>query len=234
MKNLKKIFGLMAVLAISFFTTSVFTSCSSDDDDSNKVKVDFEFRLANANFTNTESNAVFNQFRKRNIRESWSETINKTDLSNRFKFWELTANVANAETQQLVWTGSGTAILNATYEGKTERIGSYNITPSGEDSAEKETIKYIFTGGSSTGTQDETNAIYDAFSKEKIPTSNETYPKNRVSSRIEYWKAKAALIDYNLQQKTWKTNYTFSFRYTLQSEDFKTEHNIGTYNFSAK
>jgi len=234
MKNLKKIFGLLAVLAISVFATSIFTSCSSDDDNSNKVKVDFEFRLANASFTKTESNSVFNQFSKRNIRESWSETINREDLPNRLKYWRLTADVANAEAQQLTWTGTGTAILNATYDGKTYPIGTYNFTPSGEDSAEKETIKYIFTGGSSTGTQDETNAIYDAFSKEKIPTSNETYPKNRVFSRIEFWKAKAALIDYNLQQKTWKTNYTFSFRYTLQSEDFKTEHIIGTYNYIAK
>lgn len=230
MKNLKKIFGLLAVLAISGLTALTFSSCSSDDDD-NGVDIQYTLKVGSNDFTQTEMNAIFDQFKKQGIKESWSERKNPEEIAERIKYWGIYADVSNAELLQRTWTGTYTATITANYNGRSTEIKKFTFAPTSGTDDQKVEIKYSFKGGSIDGTQTEGNAISNAFRNRGIKESfDEDYPLNRVSTRIAYWKAYAALVDYELQQKTWSANYTYTFTAEYNNQTVT----IGTYNYKKK
>ena len=230
MKNLKKIFGLLAVLAISGLTALTFSSCSSDDDD-NSVEMQYTLKVGSNDFTQSEMNAIFDQFKKQGIKESWSEKKNPEEIAERIKYWGVYADVSNAELLQRTWTGTYTATLAATYNGRTSEIKKFVFAPTSGIDEQKVEIKYSFLGGSTSGSQTEANTISNAFKNRGIKESfDEDYALNRVPTRIAYWKAYAALVDYELQQKTWSANYTYTFTAEYNNQTIT----IGTYNYRKK
>ncbi|MBR3532107.1 MAG: hypothetical protein IKN83_12180 [Bacteroidaceae bacterium] len=231
MKNLKKIFGLLAVLAISL-TTSVFTSCGSDDDDDKRVDIQYKRDLTTSgSVLGDEISKIESQFNKEGIKESWSERKELTDVQSNINYWKMHADAANAELLQQNWKGTYKVTVTATYSGSTRTVATYNYIPLGEDSSEKVTIKYKLASATTSGTTSELNSIINIFKNKGIKEEfEESCPSNRVNNRIEYWKAKAALADYEAQQKTWKATYTITFT----GEFNNTNTTIGTYTYKAQ
>ena len=232
MKNLKKIFGLLAVLAISGFATSVFTSCGSDDDDDKRVDIQYKRDLTTSgSVIGDEISKIESQFNKEGVKESWSEKKELTDVQSNINYWKMHADAANAELLQQSWKGTYKVTVTATYSGSTRTVATYNYVPTGEDSSEKVKITYKLASTTTSGTTTELNSIINIFKNRGIKEEfDETYPSNRVINRIEYWKAKAALADYDAQQKTWKATYTITF--TAEYNNSTTP--IGTYTYKAK
>lgn len=233
MKNLKKIFGLLAVLAISAFATSVFTSCSSDDDNDNRVEIQYKRDLTTTGSVNgDEINKIENQFNREGVKESWSEKKDLADVPSNINYWKIHADAAHVELLQQNWKGTYKVTVSATYNGNTRTIATYNYAPLGEDSSEKVKITYKLKATTTDGTNSELSSIINIFKNKGIKEEHdETYPSNRVSNRIEYWKAKAAIADYEAQQKTWKATYIITFTAQENDEPAKT---IGTYTYKAK
>ncbi len=230
MKNLKKIFGLLAVLAISGLTALTFSSCSSDDDD-NSVEIQYNFKVDIKDSDQDEMNAIFNQFKKQGINSNWSERKNPEEIAERIKYWGINADVSQAELLQKTWTGTYTTTLSATYNGRTTEIRKFVFAPTSGTDEPKVEINYTFKGGSTDGSQTEANTISNAFKNRGVKESfDEDYPLNRVPNRIAYWKAYAALVDYELQQKTWSANYTYTFTAEYNNQTVT----IGTYNYKKK
>lgn len=232
MKNLKKIFGLMAVLAISVLASSVFTSCGSDDDDDKRVEIQYKRDLTTSgSVIGDEISKIENQFNREGIKESWSEKKELTDVQSNINYWKIHADAANAELLQQNWKGTYKVTVTATYSGSTRTVATYNYVPLGDDESEKVTIKYKLASTTTSGTTSELNSIINIFKNKGIKEEfEESYPRNRVINRIEYWKAKAALADYDAQQKTWKATYTITF--TAEYNNNTTT--IGTYTYKAK
>ena len=91
-------------------------------------------------------------------------------------------------------------------------------------------VRYL-ASTTTSGTTSELNSIINIFKNKGIKEEfEESYPRNRVINRVEYWKAKAALADYDAQQKTWKATYTITF--TAEYNNNTTT--IGTYTYKAK
>ena len=233
MKNLKKIFGLMAVLAISVLASSVFTSCGSDDDDDKRVEIQYKRDLTTSgSVIGDEISKIENQFNREGVKESWSEKKDLADVPSNINYWKIHADAANAELLQQSWKGTYKVTVTATYSGSTRTIATYNYVPLGEDSSEKVKITYELKSTITSGSTEELVSIINIFKNKGIKEKfEETYPSNRVMNRVEYWKAKAALADYEAQQKTWKSTYTITFTAQYNDEPAKT---IGTYTYKAK
>ncbi len=233
MKNLKKIFGLMVVLAISVFASSLFTSCGSDDDDDKKVEIQYKRDITpSGNATVDEMRMIENQFDKENIKKSWTEKKELTDVQSNINYWKIHADAANAELLQQNWENTYKVTISATYSGSTRTVATYNYAPLGEDSSEKVKITYKLASTTTSGTTAELNSIINIFKSKGVKEKfEESYSSNRVNNRIEYWKAKAALADYEAQQKKWEATYTITFTAQLNDEPAKT---IGTYTYKAK
>ena len=231
MKNLKKIFGLLAVLAISL-TTLVFTSCGSDDDDDKRVEIQYKRNLTTTGtVTGDEISKIERQFNNEGIKDSWSEKKELTDVQSNINYWRMHADAAHAELLQQNWKGTYTVTVTATYSGSTRTVATYNYAPLGEDSNEKVTIKYKLASTTTSGTTYELNSIINIFKNKGIKEEfEESCPINRANHRIEYWKAKAALADYDAQQKSWKATYTITFT----AEYNNTNTTIGTYTYKAQ
>jgi hypothetical protein len=169
MKNLKKIFGLMAVLAISVLANSVFTSCGSDDDDDKRVEIQYKRDLTTSgSVIGDEISKIENQFNREGIKESWSEKKELTDVQSNINYWKIHADAANAELLQQNWKGTYKVTVTATYSGSTRTVATYNYVPLGDDESEKVTIKYKLASTTTSGTTSELNSIINIFKNKGI------------------------------------------------------------------